>query len=158
MRQVGGVELQYIQDQFLGGWATNGRIITIVEGLPKEQQVWAPHWASQPWVLTRKIRLQNIWLWRPVQLTFGRARGLWKIEAPLLKVMHKISHTPRPRKETVIWKEPGSNQELICRSSQRGRRQLKVIMGTSSWQRPFLGAHPITGILVLVSAMLEPSL
>ena len=44
-----------------------------------------------------KISSQNIWLWRPVGLTFRRATGLWEIDTPLIKGAHKIAHTWRPR-------------------------------------------------------------
>ena len=58
---------------------------------------------------TRKTGPQNVWLWRSVGITFGRARGLWQTETPLLKDAHKISHVLGPRAEAVIWKEPGSD-------------------------------------------------
>ena len=57
----------------------------------------------------RKTSPQNVWLWRPLELIFGRARGLWQINSPFLKGTLKISHTLGPRAEAVIWKEPRSD-------------------------------------------------
>lgn len=37
---------------------------------------------------TRKMSPHNIWLWRPVGFTLGRAGGLWKTETLLLKGSH----------------------------------------------------------------------
>ena len=41
--------------------------------------------------------------------TFGRARGLWQIENPVLKSGHKISQAHRPKIEAVIRKGPRSD-------------------------------------------------
>ena len=40
-------------------------------------------------------------------LTFGKARGVWEIQTPLLKCSHKISHNLGTRVETVSGKELG---------------------------------------------------
>ena len=42
-------------------------------------------------------------------LKFRRARGLEKIETPLLKGAHKSSHFSGPKEEAIIWDEPGSD-------------------------------------------------
>ena len=42
---------------------------------------------------------QNICLWRPAGLTFGRPRGRWEIETPFLKGKHKTSHDPRQKQK-----------------------------------------------------------
>lgn len=65
-----------------------------------------------------------------VGLTYGRPRELWKIEAPLLKVTHKISYVPGPRVEAVIEKSLGHNHLLILERLLGGRRQLDFILGT----------------------------
>lgn len=64
---------------------------------------------------------QNIRLWRPVRLTFGRDKGLWEIVIPFLKGTQKILHAPRPRADAVIWKESGSDSpaDLIASPLRR---------------------------------------
>ena len=66
-------------------WAThNQEENTIAKVLSKEQGVQAPHQSPQPGSFcTKKTSPWNIWLWRPVQLTFRRARGLWEIDSTL---------------------------------------------------------------------------
>ena len=110
MRLAGGAESWYSQDCSMGGWPTNGRIITIVEVLPKEWGIWTPHQAPQPWGRAPGgWAPQNIWLWSPVGLILGSPKGLGEIEASLLRGTCKISQALGPKAEAVIWKEPGSD-------------------------------------------------
>ena len=52
----------------------------------------------------------------------GEARGLRKIETPLLKVTRKISRALGPKAEAIIWKEPASDLPDDFAVFQRDRR------------------------------------
>ena len=58
------------------GRPTNGRVIIIVEVLPKKQQVWALHQAPQPGgSYNQKTSHQNLCLWSPESLFSGDSEG-----------------------------------------------------------------------------------
>lgn len=65
------------------------------------------------------ISPQNIWLLRPVRLTFRRTKGQKEIETPFFKGTQKISHTPGPRAEAVIGRKSGSNSRADTGESLR---------------------------------------
>ena len=46
------------------------------------------------------------------KLAFRSPRGMWKIETPLLKSVHKISHALGPTAEAVIQKLAGPLADL----------------------------------------------
>ena len=85
----------------------NGRTIITAEILTKDWEVWALGSCN------RKTSPESIWLCRPVGLIIGSPRGPGVIENSLLKGTHKISYTPEPRAEAVIWQETGSDVLLI---------------------------------------------
>lgn len=87
-QEVGG----WIMVQLPCPWVDNAQtIITIVEVLPEEWGIWAPHQVSQPrdpvpgWALN--IEVEDQWA-----KSSGRPRGLWEIET-LHKGTHKILQT-----------------------------------------------------------------
>ena len=77
---------------------------------------------------TTKLSFQSVWLWKPVELTLGRPRGLWEIEPLLLKSTHKISHIPRPREEGIIWKKQGPDPfaALVKSPEEKGKTTVHV--------------------------------
>ena len=108
---------------------------------------------------TRKMSPQNVWLWRPVGLTFSRPRGLWEIETPLLEGAHKISHVLGPRARAVIWKEPGSYPSAdLGESTGQAGDNWSSPWGHRHWWQLFWGACSTMWTLVLASAILESSL
>ena len=68
-------------------WPTSGRDITTVEVPSMEWGLQVPP-GDPLGTCTRKMSPHNIWLWRPVGFTLGRAGGLWKTETLLLKGSH----------------------------------------------------------------------
>ena len=55
-----------------------------------------------PGVLHQEEKVSECLALKASRLAFGRARGLWETETPLLNSTHKISHTPAPRAEAVM--------------------------------------------------------
>ena len=142
-----------------GGQPTNRRIIAIVEITTKECGVWAPHWAPQHRSPVPGRKPQNVWLWRPVGLTFRRARGLWDIEIPLLKGSYKISHALGLRAEAAVWKEPRLEPPAdLGKPPIEAGGNWSSPWGHRHWGQPFLGACSTTSTLVLESTILESSL
>ena len=98
---------------------------------------------------------QNIWLWRPVGLTFQRARGLWETETPLLQGTHKISHAPAARAEAVIWKTLDQIYLLIFESFLKRQEAT----GDHPWDTDANGSHleelVLPWTLLLARAILE---
>ena len=72
-----------------GGWPTNGRIIVTAEAPPRSEGVCTPQSAPHLGVLHRKMNPQNIWPWRPVELTFGSCRRLREKGTPVLRGTQK---------------------------------------------------------------------
>ena len=142
-------------------WATykRWRIITIQRFCPK-MRCLSPTTSSPPWgPWTRKLSPQKVWLWRPMGLTFRRARRLWERETPLLKCEHKISHTPGPRAEAVIWKEPGSDPPAdVGEAPGETGGDWSSLWGHRHWWHPFWGACSTMRTLVLANATLESSI
>ena len=110
-------------------WPTNGRILKLAE-VPQGATGLSPTLSFQTLgSYTAKLILQNVWLWKPVELTLGRPRGLWEIEPPLLRCTHKISHIPRPREEAIIWKKQGSDPfaALVKSPEEKGKTTVHVV-------------------------------
>ena len=163
MRQVGWAEMWYSQDPYprgRGGGPANGRItITIAELLPKERGIQAPHQDPQPGDPTsgrqasRTLALEAKWG------LLSADRQLWEIETRFLKGKHKISHTPRPRADVVIWKE--SESDPLSDHGGHPREaggNWDLLWGHRHWQQPLLGACCTTRKLELGSTILEFSL
>ena len=85
---------------------TNRRTVTIAEILPEELGSKPHIRLSSLGVPHQEDKSLNVWLWRPVKFAYR-----WKAVGNrlLLKGACKISHTPRPHTEAVIWKDPGSD-------------------------------------------------
>ena len=108
---------------------------------------------------TGKMSPQNVWLWRPVGLTFRRPRGLWEIETPLLEGIHRISHILRPRARTVTWKEPGSYPSTgLGESTGQAGGNWNSPWGCGHRWFLFCGAPFTTCTLLLASTILESSI
>ena len=87
-----------------GGRPVNRRLITVNRGFPQRARVvnlasGSPSWGSCVW----KMSPPDLWLWRPVGLTFQRPRGLWGDS-----LFSKWS-----RRELVIWKVPQSHLLIL---------------------------------------------
>ena len=95
-------------------WSPVGRKdITDMEFLPEEWGVWIPHWVLQPGgICTEKMNTHNIWLWKPVELTPRRDRGLRETKTLLSKGTCKNSFTLSPSTEAVVWKVPESYVQI----------------------------------------------
>ena len=99
MRHIGEAWSQYSQDPYPPcGRPINRRIITIAEGLSKQQWVQAPHWDSVSGPSLATWALKQLAL-KASRAYFGKSRELWKIETLLLKSWHKISPIPGPKTE-----------------------------------------------------------
>ena len=108
MRQVRGVDLQY--NKSYSPWCgqkTDWRISMFQRFSHRsggsESHVRLPGLGSS----TRKMRHQNIWLWRSSGLNCRSPTRLAGAETLLLKGTYEISHALRPRAKAVIWWEPG---------------------------------------------------
>ena len=97
---------------------------------------------------TRKMSLQNVWLRRPVGLTFGRARGLWEIETPLLNGTHRICSRIQSRNSYLkgVWVTPncrpswreGGDWSSLPRDTDTGGSHLgKLAIPQGHWQVSF---------------------
>ena len=130
----------------------------MVEVLPKEQGVWAPHQAPHPRspVLGRQVPRTSLFEGQ-CGLLLGHS-GLLETETPLLKGVHKISHDLGSRAEAVIWKEPGSDPPTDLEKSPREvEGNWSSLWGHKHWWQPFWGTPSALWTTVLVSTVLESS-
>ena len=127
-----------------GGQPTYRRRITTAEILPKEQGVWTPHGAPQPWHPALGRRATRTFGFEGQQgFPSGEPRAVGNRDSTL-KGTHKISHTPETRAETVIWKEPGSDPPADLEESPReAGGNWHSPWGHRHWWQSFWGACSI---------------
>ena len=92
----------------MSGQSTNGKLIKIAEVFPKEQGGLSSTLRLPAWGSCTKKTSPSTFDFESHQ-GLRSPRGLWKIETPLLKGTHKISHVPGLRAEAVSWKAPESD-------------------------------------------------
>ena len=110
MRQVRGVDLQYNKSYSLWcGQQTDWRISVFPRFFHRsggsESHVRLPSLGSS----TRKMRHQNIWLWRSSGLNCRSPTGLGRAETLLLKGTYEISHAGTKSKSSNLirtWTRP----------------------------------------------------
>ena len=96
----------------------------------------SPAWGS----CTSRQSSQNVWLWWPMRLTFGRPRELWEIETPLLNGSQNITCSGTQGRSSdlkVAWVRP------TCRSWASPREaggKWDSPWGHRHWWQPFLSA------------------
>lgn len=135
-----------------------------MHGLPKKEGVWAPSGPPSLGVLNKKMSLQDVWLQRPVGLTFGRARELWEIETPLLNGTHRICSRIQSRNSHLkgVWVRPN------CRPSWK-KEVIGAYLGTQTrgaaiWEacyttrtlESFIFEISLPGLLVLAPGTHQP--
>ena len=141
MKQVGGAETRLVRTHNPREATTNGKNITVLEDLPKEQGVQTPHWA--PTLGRQTLRMSafvNQW-----GLCLGEMEGYGK-QTQLSEGMSKISHTPSPSTEAVVWNPPSS---LLALGSYPATSKLAPALWptgcaprhTRTWPRPVEGQH-----------------
>ena len=87
-----------------------------------------PHWALEPKEYCHgKTSPQNVWLWRPLMLTFGRVRGCVEERDSTQNLTN-----PKPFPDL---REPPEEAKSIGTPFRNIR----------CWLQPFLGAHPTQG-------------
>ena len=69
--------------------------------------------------------------------------------------LHKISHIPGPRAETIIWKEPESDLCADLGKSGKERGTWSTALGHRRWWQPFWGAQSTMWTQVLAISILE---
>ena len=154
MKQVGPAEMWYSQVP-----------CTRVGNPQTKEWLWLQRFSprserSEPHVVflaqqscTGKMSPQSVWLWRLVGLTFRSAKGT----SSLFKGVHKVSHDLGPRKEAVIWQQPGSDLHAhLGESPWKATGNWRSLWGRGYWWS--WGAHSMRWMLVLASAILESSL
>ena len=72
------------------------------------------------------------------------------METPCLKGTFQISHTPGPRAEAEIWKEPESDPLAVLESLLERQEEAGAHPGARMPQQPFWGAHLPRRMLVLI--------
>ena len=118
-----------------GGRLTNGRIIPMQRFFQRREKsklrfgLWAQ--GSR-----REDKPPECFALKASRAYFRSPRGLWEIEAPLLKGARKSAHAPGPRVAAVVWKEPGSDLPAHLGVSWGDRRQLELTLGMQT-----LAAH-----------------
>ena len=160
MRQIGGAELWSSHDPHLQVGDPQIRMLSQLWRSSTRSKVLAAHIGSPAWgSCTRKTSIQNVWLWKPVGLIFGKAGGLGNRESTLKACVQNLTFSKSQHRDSSL---KGDWVRSICwswRASHRGWRQLLTPPGDGGAGRShFWGSHSTMLTSTLASAILESSL